>query len=331
MWPEVAAFGSLLRAAARAARGKRTSLAAARFLERAEIEALALQRALESDGWRPGRGARFEILDPKRRTITALPFADQVVHHALIGALEPAFERRMVHDSYACRRGKGTHAAVRRAQELVRRKGYFLKLDVRSFFASLRHDVVLETVERIVKDRSVLRLCSRIVRGPEEEPDSGVGLPLGALTSQWFANLVLDRLDHHVLEVLRPGAYLRYMDDIVLFADDRARLAGAHRDVALYLGERLALDLKAHGTILAPTTVGLPFLGWLIFRGTTRVRPANLRRYRWRLRLRRWQLETGRCDVESYRRAVASLYELLRHGSTRELRRAWVAEHSLDL
>ncbi len=330
MWPQVVAFSTLVRAAERAASGKRTSLAAARFLERAEFEVLALQRALEADEWRPGLGARFEISDPKPRTITAVPFRDQVVHHALIGVLQPHFERRMIHDSYACRSGKGTHAALRRAKAFVRARRYFLKLDVRRFFDSLRHGVVHDTLGRIVKDRRVLGLCARVLRGNEGQPDLGVGLPLGALTSQWFANLALGRLDHHVLERLRPGGYVRYMDDFALFADERAYLATAHAEIAEFLSERLELELKERATILAPTTEGLPFLGWLIFPGLNRVRPENLRRYRWRLRLRRWQYETGRCSEESYRRAVGSLYELLRHGDTRELRRAWVRADRFD-
>jgi RNA-directed DNA polymerase len=166
LWPEVVSFRGLLAAADRAARGKRTAASVARFLERAEPEALALQRELRGGVWRPGRGARFTIRDPKTREITVVPFRDQVVHHALIAPLEPVFERRMIADSYACRRGKGAHAALRRARGFVRRFGWFLKLDVRSFFASLEHGVVRESLGRIVKDRRVLDLGATVLRRP---------------------------------------------------------------------------------------------------------------------------------------------------------------------
>ena len=159
LWRHVVSFDALLRAARRASLGKRSNRSVAGVLERAEPECLALERALEDGTWRPSPCYRFEISDPKVRTITAVPFRDQVVHHALLGALEPVFERRMIGDSYACRRGKGTHAALRRAKHFVRRYPWFLKLDVASFFASIPPDAVEVALARIVKDRRVHALC----------------------------------------------------------------------------------------------------------------------------------------------------------------------------
>jgi hypothetical protein len=331
LWPRIASFSSLVDAAHEAARGKRTTGSAARFLERVEPEALALERELQGGHWQPGRCSTFQVHDPKTRTITAVPFRDQVVHHALMAELAPLLERRMIADSYACRRGKGTHAALRRAHGFVRRFGHFLKLDVRSFFASVRHDVVLDAVARVTKDNQVLTLCRTILAGPPGRVSTGVGLPIGALTSQWFANAVLDRLDRFVKEELRVPGYVRYMDDMVLFADHRRVLAAAKDAVERHLADPLNLVLKHRATMLAPTTVGLPFLGWLLFRGTVRLRPANLRRSLWRLRIRRWELEHGLRDETSYRQGVASVFALLSHGNTTRLRRRLCARHRLDL
>ena len=331
LWPRIASFPALVAAAHEAARGKRATRTVATLLERVEPEALALERELRAGTWRPRPFSTFEVHDPKTRTITAVPFRDQVVHHALMAELAPRLERRMIDDSYACRRGKGTHAALRRAHGFVRRFGYFLKLDVRSFFASVDHGVVMETLGRATKDRAVLALCRTILAGPPERQATGVGLPIGALTSQWFANAVLDRLDHHVKEDLRIPGYLRYMDDMVLFSDHRAALADARDAVEAFLREHLHLVLKERATMLAPTTEGLPFLGWLLFRGTVRLRPANLRRSLWRLRLRRWELEQGRRSEESYRQGVASVFALLEHGNTLGLRRRLVEGHHLEL
>lgn len=323
LWRHVVSFDALLRAARRAAQGKRTARSAATFLERAEPECLDLERALEDGTWRPGPTARFEIRDPKVRTITALPFRDQVVHHALIGVLEPVFERRMIADSFACRRGKGTHAALRRARDLVRRHPWFLKLDVASFFPSVPHRAVMEALARLVKDRRVLALCATILAGCPSEAPADRGLPIGSLTSQWFANVLLNRLDHRVVDELRVAGYLRYMDDMVLFAEGKDRLRSAHDEVAAYLAGPLGLALKTRATILAPVSEGLPFLGRLVFRGTTRIRPENLRRYRSRLRLRRWECNTGRRTEDSYRQGVSSFFELLRSADTLALRRRW--------
>lgn len=215
LWPSIVSFANLTRAARRAALGKCEVAGVARFLADLEPNVLRLQRELEAGEWRPGQAFTFEIHDPKTRTITAAPFRDRVVHHALIDVLEPHLERRMVHESFACRRGKGTHTALRHARSLVRRHRWFLKLDVRKCFASLDHSVVCLAFARVLKDRRALDLIECIVRSGGKD---GVGLPIGNLTSQWACNLVLDQLDHQVKEHLCIPGYVRYMDDFVLFA-----------------------------------------------------------------------------------------------------------------
>jgi hypothetical protein len=324
VWETIVSFENLRRAARRAAAGKRQVKGIARFLERLEPELLALQRELGEGIWRPGTPTTFVVRDPKVREITAAPFRDRVVHHALIDPLEPYLDRRMIAQSYACRRGKGQLRALRWAQRLVRRFDWFLKLDVASFFPSLRHDVVLATLARVLKDRKALALCATIVRAGGSD---GRGLPIGHLTSQWFANLVLDRLDHFVVAALRVRGYVRYMDDFVLCADDRQTLRGHLAAVEACLGE-LGLRLKARATILAPSTQGLPFLGWQVYRGTVRLRPENLRRTRARLRHRGWQHRAGLIDERALADCTRSVIAHLRAGSTLALRRAWFARSS---
>lgn len=335
LWPQVVHFGALRRAARRAARGKRATSSAARFLDRLEPELLRLQRDLIAGTWRPGTAQRFVIHDPKERTITAVPFADRVVHHALIAPLEPLFERRMISDSFACRKGLGTHAALRRATQLLRRHDWFLKLDVRRCFDSISHRVVHERLARIVKDRRVLELCARILGGPTGDPAlecalDGRGLPIGSLTSQWFCNLVLDPLDHHIREVLRVPGYVRYMDDMLLFHRSIDDLQAAHGDVRAFLAERLDLALKDSATVLAPARVGAPFLGWRIHRGGLRLRRETLRRAEWRLRLRQRALHRGWIDAESCRQSTASIMAHLSHGGTLALRRRRFVDSSIE-
>lgn len=325
LWDRIVSFDNLVRAARRAALGKRRVRAVARFLDRLEPACLELQRELAHGIWRPGRPLEFRIFDPKERVITAAPFRDRVVHHALIDVLEPIFERRMIHRSYACRRGKGTHAALREAQRLVRAHGWFLKLDIARCFDSLDHDVVLGTVGRCVRNRRVLALCEVIVRAGGKD---GVGLPIGNLTSQWFCNLVLDRLDHHVKEQLRVPGYLRYMDDFVLLGGSKRLLRAAHRELAPWLLHTLALRLKARATILAPVREGLPFLGWRIYRGMLRLRPENLRRTRRRLQLREKQFLRGEIDETQLAACTGSVIAHLRSGQTRALRQRIFATNS---
>jgi retron-type reverse transcriptase len=236
LWPQIVCFENLLRATRNAARGKRQVRSVARFLERAEYEVLSIERDLVSKTYTPGRPTSFKIRDPKERTITVVPFRDRVVHHALIDPLESIFDRRMIPESFACRRGKGNHAALRYAQGLLRQYRYFLKLDIERYFETLSHKVVMETLQRLVKDKNVLWLCDRIVRA---QGFRGRGLPIGNLTSQWFANLVLDRVDRYAKEVLRVPGYVRYMDDFVLFAEKRERLKESLGDLRDFLDSSL--------------------------------------------------------------------------------------------
>lgn len=319
VWPEITSFANLRRATKRAARGKRRTRGVACFLAQEEAELLRLQRELEGGTWRPGRPTTFVIRDPKERVITAAPFRDRVLHHALIDPLEEALDARMLPHSFACRRGRGQHRALAQAQALLRQHAWFLKMDVARFFPSLDHEVVLGILGAWIAERRVLDLFAKVVRGPAEESR---GLPIGHLTSQWLANLVLGRLDAQVVEELSIPGYLRYMDDFVLFGASKAALRTAHDEVVARLGQ-LRLAPKTTATILSPCHVGLPFLGWRIYRGTMRVRPENLRRTRRRIQQREKQARAGVLDEQQLADAVRSAIEHLRHGNLRSLRRAW--------
>lgn len=323
VWDEITSFANLVRAATRAAAGKRWQRGVAAFLERLEPNVLALQRALRDGSWRPGTPTTFAIRDPKPRTITAAPFADRVVHHALIDVLEPSLDRRMAPHSFACRRGMGQHRALRQAQRLVRRWPWFLQLDVARFFPSLRHDLVLATLARRIKDRRTLALCAALVRAGGE---GGIGLPIGNLTSQWFANLVLDELDHLLVGDERVAGYVRYMDDLVVFGPGRAPLAATRDRVEAWLRAR-GLATKASAARLWPCRAGLPFLGFVVHAGLLRLRPQNARRSRARLRRREWQHRTGQIDEAQLAACAASTIAHLRHGATLQLRRAWFGPH----
>ncbi|MFT5153148.1 MAG: RNA-directed DNA polymerase [Planctomycetota bacterium] len=320
LWQEVTGFEALCRAARRAAKGKRQRAGVARFMERLEPNVLVLQQELETGSYRPGEPQCFEIHDPKRRTISAAPFRDRVVHHALMAPLEPLFEGRMLPHSFACRRGKGTHAALDHAQRLVRSHLWFHRFDVARCFDSIRHDVVIASVERSVRDPRVRSLFECVIRSGGVE---GRGLPIGSLTSQWSANLILDRLDHFVLERLRPGGYVRYMDDFVLFASGKPELREMRRAVCAFLEDELDLRAKERSLQLARCRDGLPFLGWRIYPRLRRIRPQNLRRIRQRMRRSRRHLRRGH-DEDAVATRVRATIEHLLAGNTHQLVRGWV-------
>ena len=323
-WTVITSFANLRHATSMAARAKRRNANVARFLERREAHLFALQDELRAGTWRPGTPTVFEIRDPKPRAITAAPFRDRVVHHALIGPLEERFDAALSPNTYACRRGMGTHRALDHAQAALCGATHFLKLDIARCFPSIRHDVVRATLEPFELAPEVGRLIDCILagaRGVERE-----GLPIGNLTSQWFANLVLGRLDRYVSEAIAPLDYVRYMDDFVLFADGKPALRAARDGIEAFARETLHLTLKERAKLLAPAHQGLPFLGWRLYPGLRRVRPENLARCRARLRRRRAQLHAGALSEEAYIAAVRALFVHRGGRDTVDLRNTLAAE-----
>ncbi|MBN1507851.1 MAG: RNA-directed DNA polymerase [Sedimentisphaerales bacterium] len=280
LWDRIICRENLESAMRLAARGKQDRRPVRRFLADAKKELLVLQEELQDGTYRPRPYTQFGIRDPKPRTISCADFRDRVVHHGVCDVIGPLLERRMISHSYACREGKGTHRAVLHAERYCRQFRYYLKLDVRKFFESVDHDTVLGLLRRLFRERRLCELLEVIVRHPVPNAASGKGLPIGNLTSQWFANLYLDGLDHVVKEQWRFRGYIRYMDDLVIWADDKADLWWALSNAKAWLQTQRRLTLKDTATRLAPTKEGLAFLGLRVYPDALRL---QRQRY-WRLR-----------------------------------------------
>ena len=264
-----------------AARGKRRRPSASAFDLAVADRLIDLQQALRSRQWRPGAYCHFFIREPKLRRISAAPFADRVVHHALCQAIEPLFEPHFSPHSYANRVGKGTHRAVDHVQAAAQRWRYVLRCDVVRHFPSIDHAVLRERLARRVADPGVLWLADVILAsgdgiGADAAPPTYFdgddlfaalrprGLPIGNLTSQFWSNVMLDPLDWFAQRSLRCGSYLRYVDDFALFDDDKAKLWQAKQALI----ERLAglrLTLHEPQAQVLPTRCGIPWLGFVVY------------------------------------------------------------------
>jgi RNA-directed DNA polymerase len=272
----IACWENLTVAYLKASKGKRGRPEVARFEHRLEDNLVVLRRELLEGSYRPGPYHSFFIHEPKRRLISAAPFRDRVVHHALCNVIEPVFERGFIADTYANRAGKGTHRALDRAQGFARRFRYVLQMDIRQFFPSIDHLILREGLARRIDDERVLALIDQIlVSGIDvlaEEYDMVYfpgddllavnrprGLPIGNLTSQFWGNLYLDPLDHYIKRSLRCPGYVRYVDDLLLFSDDKPSLWHWRDAVVKRLaGRRLVIHPGAHAR---PVEEGIPFLG----------------------------------------------------------------------
>lgn len=331
LFEKVVTFDNLLLAANKTLRGgQKRKPAAARFYYDLEPELLRLQEELESGSWQPRPYRVFTICEPKPRQICASELRDRVTHHAICNVLDPIFERRMIYDSYACRVGKGTHAAVRRAQRFARRSGYYLQCDIRKYFASIEHEALKALLRRILKDKRLLELLDRIIEHSPPGAAPGRGLPIGNLTSQYFANLYLGELDHFVKERLRVAGYVRYMDDWLVFGDEKPALHEALAAIRVFLDERLKLELKEEAVRIAPVTEGISFLGFRVYPGTIRVCREKWSRFKLIVREQEEAYLAGEIDEEELARSVASMIGHVLHADTLVARRRFFDE-SLSL
>ena len=254
----------------------------------------------------------FKIFDPKERQICAPAFSEQVLHHALMNVCHEYFERVQIFDSYACRKGKGTYAALDRAKGFSRKFRWFLKLDVRKFFDSVHHDVLKNQLDRRFKDWEVLRIFEKIIDSYQTEPARG--LPIGNLSSQYFANHFLNGLDHFVKNDLRVHGYVRYMDDLVLWHDDKAFLKNALQALSQYVETELRCTLKA--PILNQSLKGLSFLGYRIFPDRMLLNQNSKRRFIRKYREIEQNRKEGKWDEAYCQQKVLPLLAFVCHADT---------------
>jgi retron-type reverse transcriptase len=319
LFDRMASFENLLAAFERAAKGKRDRTAVATFFRTREEEICRLRRELLDGSYRPGGFRGFTIYDPKERDISVPPFRDRVVHHAVIGVLEPVFEARFDRDSYGCRKGLGMDAALARALSFVRRFPFCLKTDVSKFFPSVSHEVLRAQLRRVLKDRRLLDLLDRILAA------HGPGLPIGSLTSQWLANFTLTPLDRHLRTLPMIRGQTRYMDDILMFGESRTDLKAALAAMRAFLAGRLGLSLKDRATAVYATKTGVPFLGFRVTPRGVEVRRAGFRRFRDGVRRAEWLYRTGRLDAGALAASVTSRIAHLSRARSLALRRIYFA------
>ncbi|MEZ5400671.1 MAG: reverse transcriptase domain-containing protein [Bryobacteraceae bacterium] len=298
LFEDLCGFENLWEAARRARRGKRYKHAAAAFHHDLPAELVKLQDELRSRTYRPGPYTTFRIQEPKPRMISAAPYRDRVVHHALCNVIEPVFERSFLYDSYANRIGKGTHKALDRCTEYCRKYDYVLQCDIRQFFPSIDHDILFDILCRRVRNPGVRWLMRLILDHSNEQPEAAFyfpgddlftpferrrGLPIGNLTSQFWANIYLNGLDHYLKDDLGVPGYIRYVDDLLLFANSKACLHEYRRLAALRL-DALRLQLHPVKTRIQATRDGVAFLGFRVYRTHRRLLPHSGHRASRRLR-----------------------------------------------
>lgn len=296
----LSALPTLWQAYLRTRRGKLRQPRMAGFDLDADRHVIGLHRALSEGSYQPGPFLLHVIRDPKVRLIAAAPIRDRVLHQALVGELGPHYEPSFIEHSYAVGVGRGPQRASLRYLAWLRQYDFRLALDIRRYFPSIRHEILLGLFAHRLRDRATLALLERLlgvggavyrtavaqdVLGLREEPlPAGAGLPIGSYLSQWSGAFYLDGLDHYIKRSLRIPGYLRYMDDFVLFSDDQKQLEQAREDIGQWLADNRGLTLGHKRWHVQPCREPARFLGYRICRAGLLPGPKLRRRMPARLR-----------------------------------------------
>jgi len=308
-------YDNLLNAYYKACRGKRFRDDVLLFSHNYEEKLIELQNELIWRTYRTGYYNHFYIYDPKLRHIMSLPFYDRVLQHALHNIIEPIFDRQFIYDSYACRTGKGTHAALNRCRYFIRKpqNRYCLKIDIKKYFDSIDHAILKRIIRKTIGNDTIWLIDDII-----DSNDAEIGIPIGNLTSQLFANIYLNELDQYVKHELKMRCYIRYMDDMLIFDDDKTKLKSILTDIKYYINTHLNINVNNKTGIL-PIDSGVEFLGYMNYRTHRRIKSQKRKRLLRYIRKLDNEYRSGDIDFENYKQRIQSIIGHLSRGSNYEL------------
>lgn len=321
-YQDIISLDNLLLAWEEFVRGKRKKRDVQEFQFRLFENFLSFHHDLKNKTYRHGSYEAFNISDPKPRNIHKASVRDRLLHHAIYRVLYPFFDRKFIADSYSCCLNKGTHRALNRFRQFAwkvsknnTRTCWILKGDIRKFFASIDHAVLLDILEKHIADTDILWLLERVIGSFHTE--SGKGLPLGNLTSQLLVNIYMNEFDQFVKHTLKAKYYIRYADDFVIFSGDKEYLKVVLLQMSTFLNFRLGLKLHPDKVFIKTVASGVDFLGWVHFPDHRVLRTITKNRAFRNIREKRWKQET----VESY-------LGLMRHGNMYKLQKGIIRDRS---
>ncbi len=314
----IADLDNLMLAFHKAAKGKRGRKEVIEYEKDLEDNLFRLSQDLLSASVRVGDYEYFQIRDPKLRTICAASFPERVLHHALMNVCHTHFERQFIHTTYATRPQKGTYKALDRARKAFKRYSYVAKFDVRHYFDSIDHTILKAKLARIFKDGAVLEVFGRIIDS-YHSTQHGKGLPIGNLTSQYFANFYLSGFDHWCKETLKAKEYIRYMDDFLVFASDRDEIADLTSQIGGYIKANLDLELKP--PVVETTKRGVSFLGYRLKKNNVLLNSRSKQRLGSKMALYESLLSKQIWNEQQYREHMTPLLSFSMYAHSKGLRR----------
>lgn len=317
---KIADIENLYEAFYQACRGKQRKKEVLLFRQNFDENIAMLHDQILSGNVRVGNYHYFTIHDPKERVICAADFNERVLHHAIINVCMPYFDRSLIETTYATRKGKGVYAAIDKAISAFAKYQYSLKLDFRKYYDSIDHKILKSLLRSKFKDNTLLQIFDKII--DSYSVSSGKGLPIGNLTSQYFANAYLSPLDHCVKEQLKAPIYIRYMDDILITCNDKSQLKDIYVSLNKYADEELNISLKP--PIFRETRDGQIFLGYKIKPYRCELSGRSKKRYRQKLIDYNNKLESGEWNDQTYHEHILPLTAFVRHAVSKKFRQSCV-------
>ncbi len=302
-----------------------------KFEENLDEELHILHQELASHNYNPYPLKTFIIREPKTRKISKSEFRDRIVHHAICNILEPIYEKKFIYDSCANRRGKGTFLAVRRFEKFKYKisrnltkvkgnaKGYVFKADIKHYFETVNHDILLAILRKTIRDETIISLIIKILKNYDLK-GSQKGMPLGNLTSQFFANIYLNELDQFVKHKLKLKYYIRYVDDFVIFHGSKSALEELKKQISDFLKEKLCLELHPEKSKIFPLHRGVNFLGLRIFPHHKLLRKRNIHKLRTKLSQRFIEYNNEILSFDDFYNILEGWISYAKNGNTYKLR-----------
>lgn len=333
LFEKICSFENLYLAYLKARKCRRYRRYVLEFNYNLEENLLKLQRELLTHIYQHGLYREFIVCDSKKRKIKAAPFRDRVIHHAVCNLIEPIFNKGFIFDSFACRKEKGTHKAIKRLEKFIKlaktnlkerdslsRQIYCFQGDISKYFSSINHKILLYLIKKKIIDEKVLWLIKEISNSTyDKEP--GVGIPIGNLTSQLFANIYLNKLDQFVKYRLRVKYYLRYMDDFLILDHHKKKLHQVKEEIREFLQDGLGLELHPKKANIFPIEGGIDFLGYQIFENYRLLRKSTVKRFIKRTKVYQKRLTKGKMTQEKFQNSLQSWLAYAKFANSWKLRK----------
>lgn len=340
LFEQVCSFENIYLAYKKAKRNKKYRPYVLEFSANLERNIISLANDLKTGRYCHGKYKERYISDLKKRLIKIAPFRDRIVHHAICNIIEPIFDKNFVKESFACRIGKGNHRAVLKFKSMIRvfENSYCLKCDISKYFASIKHNILLDLIKKKIKDERLVNLIMKVIYSSHDskmdylgKESIYAGIPIGNLTSQLFANIYLNELDHFIKEVLKEKQYIRYMDDFLIISPNKVILEKDKLIISKFLKRKLGLTLHPRKANVILLNQGVEFLGYKFFKNYRLIRKATIGRFEKTLKAHKIKLGRGEIDSGFYLNSLSSWGTFARFANSYKLRQYLFMKYSLPI